>query len=159
MANLNGYSDSFAMLLQNHLLVTGSAWSPVTTDLWVGLSQSSVLSNGDNWAEPSTVGTAYARVNSGDIGSGTLWGPAIISATAPNTVIQSSNSVDEIVFPTATASWMTVVAAGVFGTEPPVIGPVPAIYFGGNLAAVKTIEIDTSPVFLTNSFKISTSNA
>lgn len=155
MATLNGYSDFLAKLVQDYVLVSGTTWTPSTADLYVGLSTAPIQSDGTGWAEPSITGTAYNREPSDG-----LWGSAAIAATTPTTVIQSTNSVDEIVFPTAIASWGTVVAAGVLGSPFPIIPPaVPAdLYFGGNLASPKTIEIDTSPVFLTNSFKVSTSN-
>lgn len=140
MAALNGYTNFYAVGLQNHGMKLDIFVQPVA--LAVGLSTTEIQQDGTGMTEPSGLG--YARE-----GCTTSWAVAVATPWANAKVENNAN----IQFGISTGSWGTITHFAIFDQK-----PTPDMLWGGALDTPKLIETDTIPIFTATSLSIESVN-
>jgi hypothetical protein len=120
-----GLTDAYERAVLDHIL-TDPTWSPPAT-LYLALFTVDPTDAGTLTNEVSTSGTAYARIST----AAADWSAA--SGTAPATKTNTATKT----FPTATASWGTVVAFGLMDSDVEGAGNM---ILWGELTVDKTVD-------------------
>ena len=120
------------------------AFSNLST-MYMGLSTTQIQPDGTGATEPSTSGTAYARMPI--VNNKTNWGTASAASLSNSTAIT---------FPESTASWGTI--THVFLAASATVGAADIWYFEA-LSVPKTVQTSTTVQFAIGAITVSMTNA